>query len=73
MHRVLKKIIQEKAEGVVVAPRWVNQPWFPVFLSLLKSPLLTFEPQDDLLCFGFRKHPMAMNLTLMAGLLSANR
>ncbi|ODM87335.1 putative enzymatic polyprotein [Orchesella cincta] len=28
--RVLKKIIDEHAQGVVVVPKWEAQPWFPV-------------------------------------------
>ncbi|XP_050305596.1 uncharacterized protein LOC126742834 [Anthonomus grandis grandis] len=33
--RVLQKIIDDKAEGVVVVPNWNSQPWYPGFRSLL--------------------------------------
>lgn len=27
--RMLQKIIDDKAEGIVVVPFWISQPWYP--------------------------------------------
>ncbi|XP_050512905.1 uncharacterized protein LOC126888594 [Diabrotica virgifera virgifera] len=35
--KVLQKIVCDQAEGIVVAPFWPSQPWYPLFLSLLNS------------------------------------
>ncbi|KAJ8909905.1 hypothetical protein NQ315_005640 [Exocentrus adspersus] len=36
--RVLDKIIQEKASGIVVVPNWPAQPWYPDNASPLQEP-----------------------------------
>ncbi|KAJ8913473.1 hypothetical protein NQ315_013853 [Exocentrus adspersus] len=37
--RTLQKLIEDKAEGIVVVPLWISQPWYPIFESLLvRSP-----------------------------------
>ncbi|XP_031344364.1 uncharacterized protein LOC116171583 isoform X1 [Photinus pyralis] len=70
MLRTLQKIIKDHAEGVVVAPYWVSQPWYPVFLSLLTEEPLILEPSDRLLSFSGIPHPMAKHLSLVVGKLS---
>ncbi|XP_070522364.1 uncharacterized protein [Cardiocondyla obscurior] len=35
--RVLRKIIEDKAEGVLIVPWWPSQPWFPIFSRLLEQ------------------------------------
>jgi hypothetical protein len=41
MHKVLKKITEDEAEVIVVAPLWPTQSWFPRLLQLLcKEPLI---------------------------------
>ncbi|XP_050296332.1 uncharacterized protein LOC126736145 [Anthonomus grandis grandis] len=42
--KVLQKIVCDKAEGIVVAPLWISQPWYPLFLSLLNSPPIIQSP-----------------------------
>lgn len=68
--RVLQKIINDKAEGIVVIPLWVSQPWYPVFKSLLLSKPIIFEPKSTLLSFSGVPHPLSENLFLAAGRLS---
>lgn len=73
--RTLRKIISDKAKGVVVVPRWPAQHWYPLFMSLLVPPPLIFNPDENLLLSPCReiKHPLASKLSLMAGSLSGQR
>lgn len=73
--RVLRKIINDKAEGILVVPYWKSQPWFPLFIEMLVGKLLRFGPSDNLLScpFSQKKHPLHKNLILVAGKLSGKR
>jgi hypothetical protein len=69
--RVLNKIVNEKAIGIVIIPHWPSQPWYPLFIKLLKQKPIFLGPQSKLLCSPFRQlHPLAETLTLVAGRLS---
>ncbi|KAJ8911445.1 hypothetical protein NQ315_008331 [Exocentrus adspersus] len=50
--RVLKKIILEKAEGILVVPLWSAQPWYPVFTSLLLKDPVIFKPNGHKASLG---------------------
>lgn len=67
--RVLKKIILEKSEGILVVPLWSAQPWYPVFTSLLLEDPIIFKPNVSLLLSSCSTitHPLASRLTLIAG------
>lgn len=69
--KTLRKIISDRAEGVVVVLRWPTQPWYPLFISLLAPPLI-ISPDENLLLSPCRaiKHPLAAKLSLMVGKLS---
>lgn len=71
--KVLQKIKNDKASGIVVVPLWSNQIWFPVFMKLLKGSYLEFHPNANLLLSSCRtrRHPLAFKLTLVAARLSA--
>lgn len=72
--RVLRKIINDRAEGVLIVPRWPAQPWFPLFNKLCISDLLVFDPDPNLLTSPFRnRHPTWHNISLVVGKLSAKR
>lgn len=72
--KVLRKIVTDKATGVVVVPYWPSQPWFPLWLTLVISEQLIFEPNKNLLYSPFREcHPLHSDLTLVAARLSGNR
>ncbi|KAB0802676.1 hypothetical protein PPYR_04862 [Photinus pyralis] len=73
--RVLQKIIDDKAEGIVIVPRWENQAWFPLFSNLLAQEPIVFHPSNDLLFHPYSKqpHPLANNLSLLAARLSGKR
>lgn len=70
--RTLRKIINDKAVGVLIVPLWPTQPWYPLFTSLLTEPIITFNPSDSLLISPYRDkiHPLALYLSLVAGKLS---
>lgn len=71
LNKVLHKIKMDKAEGIVVAPYWPTQPWYPVWSNMLISDVLYFEPNKNLLYSPFRKeHPLHSELILMAAILS---
>lgn len=72
--RVLQKIVNDKAEGIVVVPLWPTQAWFPLFKKLLLSEPLIFPPKDSLLSSPYSvQHKLQQNLTLAAGMLSGRR
>ncbi|XP_031345505.1 uncharacterized protein LOC116177002 isoform X1 [Photinus pyralis] len=68
--KVLNKINADKAKGIVVVPLWPAQPWFPLFKSMLDSPLIIFEPNRRLLSFDRRPHPLWRRISLAVGILS---
>lgn len=47
--RVLRKIIDDEAVGVLVVPWWPSQPWFPLFCSLLIENPIILSPSYTLL------------------------
>lgn len=72
--RSLQKIKSDKAEGILIVPKWTTQPWYPVFLSLLIKPQIIFNPDKKLLLsFDRTPHLLWPQLTLVAGALSYRR
>ena len=72
---VLKKVSQDKADLVLVAPVWQAQPWWPVLLNLLtKKPVMI--PNSKYLLRDpanpFRIHPMYPRLHLAVFHVSGN-
>lgn len=66
--RAIRKIINDKAEGIMVVPLWPSQPWYPLFTSILTSPPLVFGPQKLMLFSADRlPHPLCHQLTLVVG------
>lgn len=72
--RVLKKIVEDKAFGILVVPYWPNQPWFSLFLKLCTAKPLFFNPKRNLILSPFRTtHPIWKNISLVASKLSGDR
>lgn len=70
----IRKIINDGASGIFVAPYWPSQPWFPLFMSLVDSELIYFGPDKDMLLSPSRTpHPLWPNLTLVCAILSGKR
>lgn len=69
MLKVLQKIKNDGACGILVVPNWPSQPWYPVFMSMLTDKPEIFSASPDLLLSLCRsvKHPLASHLSLVAG------
>lgn len=66
--RVLQKIRQEKASGVVVAPLWPTQPFYPVLMKLLSMEPVVLSAGTKLLYLTShpkKLHPLRKKLKLM--------
>ena len=70
--RVIRKILNEKAEGIVVFPFWKTQAWYPLIKSNSITTIHVFGPSSDLLIFpcDSRSHPLAPKLQLAAAIIS---
>lgn len=72
--KVLRKVINDRAKGIIVVPKWPMQPWFPLFKKLLISKMLEFPPDEALLSSPYSpQHKLQRSLTLVAGVLSGRR
>lgn len=72
MLRVLSKIKRDGATGIIVAPHWPTQIWFPLLSKLLVSKVLFLKPNPHLLNAFSNQHPQSATLTLMAGVVCEN-
>lgn len=72
VNRVIRKIINDRAKGIIVVPKWPMQPWYPEFERLTVGNRIEFLPDHNLLLSSLRKpHPLCQHLTLVAAQLSA--
>ena len=64
----LQKIKNEGAKGILVVPKWINQPWYPMFLEMAIGEIMIFGPNPNLLISLCRdkQHPAASHLQLVA-------
>lgn len=69
--KTLRKIISDKAKGIVVVPYWPTQAWYPLFMRLLSSSLVQLNYSDVIIpnC----SHRNIQHTTLVAGVLSGRR
>lgn len=69
--KVIQKIKNDRATGIVVYPVWPSQPWYPLLSSLITSDIVMLGPSESLLTSPFRTpHPMHAKLILGACILS---
>lgn len=68
--KVMRKIISDEAEGIVVVPLWPTQPWYPIFQRLLCSEVISFCQDDNVLLSVYNSYP---RVNLVAGRLSGLR
>ena len=73
--RVLQKIRQDRATGVLVVPMWPTQSWYPILTSLLLRPPVTLSPSKNCLSLPESPeliHPLHSKMSLLICLLSGN-
>lgn len=71
--KCLQKIVQDKAEGILVFPKWPSQPWYPFLKTLVISQIFYFKPNESFFQLGFRNQPphrLHQHLTLAAAIVS---
>lgn len=71
--KTLRKIVKDKATGIVVVPLWPTQPWYPLFRKLLVSSVLYFDPNKQTILSPSSNNNAHPRFTLAAGLLSGTR
>ena len=72
--RVLKKIREDKAKGVLVVPEWPTQVWWPILLNFLVKEPWKVSPRQTVLQLPARPravHPLLPKLRLLVCLVSA--
>lgn len=70
--KTLRKIISDKASGIMVVPKWPTQPWFPLFQRLLVSEMVEFQSKNVIISHSSNRN-IQDNLTLVAGALCGQR
>jgi len=67
MGRCLQKIREEKARGIVLAPLWITQPWFPRLMELLVDNPVIIRKKKGLLVHPTLKvrHPLEDKLKIV--------
>lgn len=73
--RVVQKIEQDQAEGIVIIPNWPSQPWYPQVMRLVvTAPLILPSGKNTLkLPYDMMKiHPLHPKLVLLACHLSGD-
>lgn len=66
--RVIRKIREERASGVLVAPYWPTQPFFPLLMRILIAPPVLLSSRTTLLSQASepdKRHPLHKKLRLM--------
>jgi len=73
--KVINKILDDKCQGIVVAPLWPTQPWFPKFMQAKVSEVLEMGPNKNLLFEPLNRKAYHVNkkLKLMAAVISGKR
>ena len=75
--KVLQKIIQDEATGILVVPDWPGQVWYPLFHSLIVNSKLYHIPSRKRLLYLPNQpqmiHPIWDRVSLLVGIVSGNR
>jgi len=72
--QVLKKIREDRALVLLIAPVWTTQTWYPLLLQLLIDKPIILPKRDSLLFLPLDKavHPLKDSLVLAAWMLSGD-
>ena len=73
--KVLQKVQEDRAEGIIIIPYWPNQIWFPIIMRMItKNPIilpsrkhLLHQPQSPEL-----HHPLLPKMKILACYISGN-
>ena len=71
--KVLKKVRQDRAVGVIVVPRWPTQTWYSILMTMLVLPPIILKPSPKLLTLPtlpLEKHPLCKKTVFLVCLLS---
>lgn len=71
--RVLKKIQTDKCTGILVAPYWPTQAWYPLFRKMVVSELIVLSHDESCLYCSVSRKPHSLNgvIRLMAAVVSS--
>ena len=65
--RILRKIQEDRAWVLLIAPDWPRRPWFPLLLSLLDGPPVPLPQRRDIIAQPLsgilHRNPSALHLT----------
>lgn len=70
--KTLRKIITDKAIGIVVVPDWPAQPWYPLYMRLLSSDFIKLK-SNYVIIPNCSNRNIQIHTTLVAGILSGRR
>ena len=73
--RVIRKIVNDEGEGILVFPLWKAQAWYPLVLKHSVSDILVFGPSSNVLIYPYdsRSHPLANSLQIAVSVISGKR
>jgi hypothetical protein len=73
--RFLKKVREDGARGILVAPSWSTQPWYPMLRKMAVQAPVELRWRGTLLFLPYKEgvHPLGAKLHLAAWLLSGKR
>lgn len=68
LNRCIRKIKTDKASGLIVAPYWPTQVWFPALMEILTDNPIVINRKKKILTLPHldRQHPLGKKLTLLA-------
>ena len=67
--KVVAKIQREKAKGIIIAPSWSTQVWYPQLMELANKQIMKIKPSPTNLLLPYKPnelHPLHKKLTLLA-------
>ena len=73
--RILSKVKQDSAEGIIVVPFWPTQVWYPAILKMLVSTLILLNSRKSLLVLlqtPNQVHPMWEKMSMLVVHLSGS-
>ena len=71
--RILRKIMTEQIDAIVIAPLWPTQMWFPVLMEMLVDNPIILPPTSSTLRDPCNKpHPLSDKMSLIGARVSGN-